>query len=514
MRYCAHIENSVKWEESKHKRDKSGRFSKTGGGGTSASEESVPIGSTVDPNAKRRTEQRFYISKRAQEQIDKIRDTLTDKEKRSLEQNYEKMSRTQDPERALQKATLISRMLKRKGIDIEPKDLLEDRQGGAQPAPKPKPEPKPTPSPKPKPKSPLTPEQQAIEDNYKAVATKLGLTYKNRLHSAIEKYRQRVHSEYSYADEFLKQKLPEIPFTDKDFETINKYIAQRNKLDGNPSEFNNKAHLWAYKSKFDVSSFKAMHKEATVKTEEYLKKTYNKSDFDNLSSASSQFSDVYDKNLRLAPDSFAGVKRGKPMSISVADTNNANPGNESSFNGFKINCQTCVPTMELRCRGYDVVASKNTGKADCLNDYLSLHSMQVYLNPETGEPKYRVGKKYGINAEHESYTYVVSRYDDEAFKTSNKMIEAISKEFDQLPNGRYSLAFNCKSFGHTTMIIKDEYGARVVDPQFTDPSKYQTTLGEYLSYYTSSGINKVYGTRIDNTIINPMYESLFLPRHV
>ena len=72
MKYCAHIYNAARWDESKHKRDKSGRFSKTGGGGGAASEEPMPIGSTVDPNAKRRKEARFTISEKAQKKIDKV----------------------------------------------------------------------------------------------------------------------------------------------------------------------------------------------------------------------------------------------------------------------------------------------------------------------------------------------------------------------------------------------------------------------------------------------------------
>ena len=135
MRYCAHIQNAVKWDESKHKRDKSGRFSKTGGGGgTSASDDgasTTPIGSVVDPNAKRRSEARFDIRKDVMDKIDKIKSSFSEKELRSFEQNYQKMSRTQNPERAKEKAQLLVNLLKRKGLDVTVDSLMQDKSGAS-----------------------------------------------------------------------------------------------------------------------------------------------------------------------------------------------------------------------------------------------------------------------------------------------------------------------------------------------------------------------------------------------
>ena len=301
-------------------------------------------------------------------------------------------------------------------------------------------------------------------------------------------------------------------FSAKEVATINAYIAQRNKLDGKPSDYNNQGQVETFRSMLSTNDMGKLYSDADKKVKSYKKKAYHKEDFDGLASASSQFSDVYDRNPRIAPKEFSGVKRGKPMSLIVADRVNSNPGVETNQNGFQINCQTCVPTMELRCRGYDVVASYNADKAYSLNTKLSMISQNVYLDPETGKQKYSGGFKYGLNGE--SYTYAVSRNDPDAAPTAKGMIIRMTREFNDLPNGRYSMAFNCKSFGHTVMIVKDDKGARVIDPQFYNQSTYNMPLREYLERYTSSGLNRVYGTRVDNAIINPAYESLFLPRHV
>lgn len=553
MKYCAHIYNAARWDESKHKRDKSGRFSKTGGGGGATTQEPMPVGSTVDPNAKRRKEARFTISEEAQKLIDKVKDSFTEREKRSFEQNYEKMSRTQNPERAREKAQLLVNLLKRKGLDISVDDLMHDSQGGSQPAPKPQPEPKPKPTPKPKPKpepkpepepKPVEPEpkpepapqpkpqpkpapapsaepnravglskeQLKVVADYNKVASDLDPIYSNKLQSVVENYIARVNSEYSYVDEFLKQKIPKVKFSTQEVAAINAYIAQRNKLDGKPSEYNNQGQVETFRSMLSPNDMRKLYSDAEKKVKAYKKKAYHKEDFDGLTTASSQFSDVYDRNPRIAPKEFSGVKRGKPMSLIVADRVNSNPGVETNQNGFQINCQTCVPTMELRCRGYDVVASYNSDKSYSLNTKLSMISQNVYLDPETGKQKYSGGFKYGLNGE--SYTYAVSRNDPDAAPSAKAMIMRMTREFNDLPNGRYSMAFNCKNFGHTVMIVKDDKGARVIDPQFYAKETYNMPLREYLERYASSGINRVYGTRVDNAIINPAYESLFLPRNV
>ena len=534
MRYCAHINNEARWDESKHKRDKSGRFSKTGGGGASASQEPVAIQSNADPNAKGRKDIRFSINPKVQDQIDKVKDSFTDREKHSFEQNYEKMSRTQNPERAKEKAQLLVNLLKRKGLNVTVDELMHDSQGKAKPVepkpePKPKPKPKPAePKPEPKPVEPkpepkpasrpnesigISKEQHQTVSEFDQLAKELGGRNTAELIKLVENHVAGVKTKYTDINDYLYNYMPYVEFTEQQKATIAKYAALRKELNGTPSEYNNQKHVESYVSRFSsYGELNDMREAAKSAVEFYQRSAYNKSDFDGLTSASSQFSDIYDRNPRLVPQKFAGVKRGKPMSFAVADRSNSNPGVDTGKNGFLVNCQTCVPCMELRCRGYDVVASQNTDRDGCLNTKLSASSQSVYLNPETGEPKFKWKDKDGLDSD-EVYFYEVKRGEQGRAQNGRELAAKCAEDFEHYPTGRYSLAFTCKNFGHTVMIVKDERGARVIDPQYNTKTAYEQPLGEYLNEY-ARGLTQVYGVRTDNAIINPLYESLFLPRNV
>ena len=54
-----------------------------------------------------------------------------------------------------------------------------------------------------------------------------------------------------------------------------------------------------------------------------------------------------------------GVKQGLPMAQTEA-MKGANPRYNLDLS-YKINCQRCVPTYEMRRRGYDVAANPNNG---------------------------------------------------------------------------------------------------------------------------------------------------------
>lgn len=63
-----------------------------------------------------------------------------------------------------------------------------------------------------------------------------------------------------------------------------------------------------------------------------------------------------------------------PFSERLEGTNpNYDAGDE-----WKVNCQRCVPTYEMRARGYDVTAQPCTES----NDYLSYHPYDVWQNPD------------------------------------------------------------------------------------------------------------------------------------
>ena len=655
MKYCAHIYNAARWDESKHKRDKSGRFSKTGGGGGAATQDPMPVGSTVDPNAKRRKEARFTISEKAQKLIDKVKDSFTEREKRSFEQNYEKMSRTQNPERAKEKAQLLVNLLKRKGLDITVDDLMHDSQGGSQPAPEPKPEPKPKPTPKPKPKpapapkpepKPVEPEPKpapapkpkpkpvepkpvepyyteqekqakdaiwkadkaeynklvdkfkALGENsfsivdsvssefaeyggsfdlaFKALKARLGLNMNKVSRQDVEKF-TRLKEKYGSRAEGLNgvapsQRMSEeeariakensITLTTKDKKTIadytkfigefdNKYkaimhgtaerladkgviasdeitIAARDatggwpfadsqqeqayvnyvKLlvnkNGMPSEYTNRRLRGTRTTKDYYNS-----EEAINALKEQLKQPYNEKDFQNLESASSRFNDPYKNNPRLAPKEFAGVRRTRPMSFSVANRGNANPERKTGGTGFAINCQTCVPTFELRCRGYDVVATKNTGTPNSGNSFLAWNCNDIFIDPKTGKPRLSKWESaVGITSDGLAGSFVVNNN----VPSAKSAIRQTTSYFENAPNGRYNFIYRTKSNAHTVNVVKDKYGARIIDAQNNGDSSVDISVGEYLRRVSKYSIKSIDFSRIDDTVINPRFENLFQPR--
>ena len=635
MKYCAHTYNAARWDESKHKRDKSGRFSKTGGGGGASSEEPVTVGSTVDPSTKRRKEARFTISEKAQKQIDKIKDSFTEREQRSFEQNYEKMSRTQNPERAREKAQLLANLLKRKGIDISVDDLMHDSQGGSQPAPEPKPEPKPKPTPKPKPKpepepKPVEPTPQpapyyteqekqakdaiwkadkatynklvdkfkALGENnfnivdsvtreyaeyggdlslyYKSIKARIGMDQNKISKQDVEKF-ALLKEKYGGRAEGLNgvppsQRMTEeeariakdnsITLTTKDKKTIadytkfisefdNKYkaimhgtaerLADKGIIDaddiiiaardasggypfadsqqeqtyvnyvkllvnknGMPSEYTNKRLKGTRTTKDYYYS-----KEAIDALKEQLKQPYNEKDFQNLESASSRFNDPYKNNPRLAPKEFAGVKRTRPMSINVADRGNANPERKTGGTGFGINCQTCVPTFELRCRGYDVVATKNTGTTDSGNSFLAWNCNEIFIDPKTGKPRLSKWESaVGITSDGLAGSFVVANN----VPSSKSAIRQTTDYFETAPNGRYNFIFRTKSNAHTVNVVKDKYGARIIDAQNNGDNSIDVSVGAYLQRMSKYSIKSIDFSRIDDTVINPRFENLFQPR--
>lgn len=126
MQFCA-FSNAAKWDESKHKRAKDGKFAKTAGEGSGKAEPaSLPdVGSVANPNRGRKWEQKYDISDSLKKAVDSVADKLSDKERKAVQDNIEKLSRAGTPERAQAKAELVRNLLKRKGIEVDEKDLVK-----------------------------------------------------------------------------------------------------------------------------------------------------------------------------------------------------------------------------------------------------------------------------------------------------------------------------------------------------------------------------------------------------
>jgi len=133
------------------------------------------------------------------------------------------------------------------------------------------------------------------------------------------------------------------------------------------------------------------------KTKEELKKAYNKLllivqhlvEYENTDliaatgSLGSLFSRLFGGERSGASSGAASWRRISGEHTSTADLQASNPQyNEGTQ--WQVNCQRCVPTYEMRRRGYDVTALPNDGS----NTYLSYHPFDVWdgaqVQPCTG----------------------------------------------------------------------------------------------------------------------------------
>ncbi|WP_080737874.1 phage minor head protein [Gallibacterium anatis] len=120
---------------------------------------------------------------------------------------------------------------------------------------------------------------------------------------------------------------------------------------------------------------------------------------------------------------MAGVRIGRPMSFEEANSGNVNP-NYNKNEGYRINCQTCVPVFEARLRGYNVQALPNIKGS--MSEKLSHQTNLIWIDPKTGE--------------HPHYIF------DHYAKTAKKYVEFIDSVVKQ--GERYSIEFFYKNRGN------------------------------------------------------------------
>lgn len=143
-----------------------------------------------------------------------------------------------------------------------------------------------------------------------------------------------------------------------------------------------------------------------------------------------------------------GVQQGAPMTSTQA-MKGANPHYEG-VNGapYSINCQRCVPTYEMRMRGYDVIANPNK------HGVLNFSGKEFFVDPKTKDfPK-------------------VSQWE----LSPDRFIKQLAKQ----PDGRYAVLNVWKGSrrsGHTWVAEVKKGKVRFVDPQ---PGK-TVPVDKYLS---------------------------------
>ena len=121
--------------------------------------------------------------------------------------------------------------------------------------------------------------------------------------------------------------------------------------------------------KDDIEGFNAEHAKL-LKFIETLRKQYT---------SELKFSSEQIKRFAEMEKTF-GIKRDKPMTLSEADEQKANP-DFSKGREYQINCQTCAPAYVLRSQGFNVTATAN--KSGSVNEWISRsHSFDIWENAD------------------------------------------------------------------------------------------------------------------------------------
>ena len=121
-----------------------------------------------------------------------------------------------------------------------------------------------------------------------------------------------------------------------------------------------------------------------------------------------KFSDSSTINTGSTPSGFAPPKSWKIKSGNsdiINDLKNCNPHfNEGK--AYQINCQKCVPTYEMRRRGYDVEAFPTYSDADIVKNRWDKFFKNAQIEQTKGDPKAEITKAlldYGDGARIQVY---------------------------------------------------------------------------------------------------------------
>lgn len=206
-----------------------------------------------------------------------------------------------------------------------------------------------------------------------------------------------------------------------------------------------------------------------------------------------QLKEWLENELKVAQE--VGVEMGEQMTFEEANEQRGNP-NYSSGGGYRINCQSCVVAHELRRRGFDVEAQKNTKRPGNLPRELSYKTNWAWIDPKTGAMPSKVNvSAYDATAKNPALRY-----------TKKTFIENFDKATKE--PGRYHVdwTWNGKRSGHiiTFERLKDGTG-RLYDPQ----NGKTHTWDEYIKTYNREigevsvfDITDVRVLRVDNMAVN------------
>lgn len=187
-----------------------------------------------------------------------------------------------------------------------------------------------------------------------------------------------------------------------------------------------------------------------------------------------------------------GIKKGKPMSYEDANTGRENP-RYSEGGAYRVNCQTCTITHELRRRGFDVEAKPNVNNSAF--EEMKKHGVtwrERFLNQDGTKSaperayKWMRGKNYSRMSEKRTFEF---------------LRESISAE------GRYEIYCKWRT-GTAHVFLAEKTGKSI---RYFDP---QTGSQDVSSYIKRMDMQYTEILRIDDKLINPKILGIISPKGV
>ena len=198
-----------------------------------------------------------------------------------------------------------------------------------------------------------------------------------------------------------------------------------------------------------------------------------------------------------------GWEKGHPMTAEEADKQKANPHFFES-RGYQINCQTCVPTYQLRTHGFNVVATPNLKVDGNLNYELSKNSFKAWTDINGNDCKPILFSESPIPGKKPSKVY------SNAFRYPQNFYQEFFEE-NTKESGLYQIIYRHADGAHTTILERSKDGKlSYIEPQLYYDDAVRHSVEELIKSFSRCLQVDTYGIlRIDNKLIKEEYMGLF-----
>lgn len=202
------------------------------------------------------------------------------------------------------------------------------------------------------------------------------------------------------------------------------------------------------------------------------------------------------------------IKKGNPMPIEHADKQSVNPlfNKGTGFEGYNVNCQTCVPAYLLRLRGFNLTAGDM--QPDNKSDYLSMFSRD-----KAGNRIYNCWECY-CNYDYSTVCPIIL-HDWKKVKGIKSMSKTSYLEFlnlNTVEKGIYEFCFKFKNKsggGHHVAVIHRSSDGNLyyLDPQIYDGENILIPVEDMIDLIDVRDFGGI--LRIDNKIIKKEFFEIF-----